>query len=70
VAGGWINCILRSFITRTLYQRYYYDNLIKKYEMGVAHSIYREIKNGYKILVGKPEGRRGDHLEDLGIVGR
>jgi hypothetical protein len=28
------------------------------------------LKMGTKFWFGKPEGRRGDHLEDLGIVGR
>jgi hypothetical protein len=29
-----------------------------------------EERKVYKVLVGKPEGRKGDHLEDQGVGGK
>jgi hypothetical protein len=34
----------------------------------VRHMAYREKTNAYRVLVGKPKGKR--NLEDLRIVGR
>jgi hypothetical protein len=34
------------------------DDKIKENEMGGACSMYGEMRNAYKILVGKPEGKR------------
>jgi hypothetical protein len=28
------------------------------------------MRNAYTILIGKPEGKRRDHSEDLGVDGR
>jgi len=36
--------------------------------MGRACSTYGERRGAYRILVGKPEGKK--HLEDLGINGK
>jgi len=36
--------------------------------MGEACSTQREMRNAYKILAGKPEGR--DHSEDIGVNGK
>jgi hypothetical protein len=40
-----------------LFTKYYYDNQIED-EMGRACSTYGEMRNAYKILVGKPYGKR------------
>jgi hypothetical protein len=53
VAGSW----RRSFITCTLHE-ILSGGQAKEYEMGRAYSTYGEIRNAYKILVVKREGRR------------
>jgi hypothetical protein len=51
------NCIMWSSITCTLRQINYNDK-IKKDEMGRACNTDKEKRNAYRILVGKPEGKR------------
>jgi hypothetical protein len=41
---------------------------VKEDEMGGACSIMGEMRNAYKILVAKPEGK--NHSEDLDVDGR
>ena len=41
-----------------LFTRYYSGNKIKTTEMGRARSMYGARRGAYRILVGKPEGRR------------
>jgi hypothetical protein len=40
------------------FTKYYQDDHIKETEMDEACSIHGELRNVYKVLVGKPEGRR------------
>jgi len=47
------NCILRSSITK-----YFLDDQIEKNEMGGACGMYGEGRGIYRVLVGKPEGKR------------
>jgi hypothetical protein len=59
---------MRSFITCS-YQQIFYDDKIKACEVAVYVARMGEIKNGYKILVEKPErktsqGTRRRSLED------
>jgi len=42
---------------------------IKEDDMNWACGIHGEERNTYRVLVGKPEGKKG-HLEDLGVDGR
>jgi hypothetical protein len=42
---------------------------IKEDDMNLACGIHEEERNTYRVLVGKPEGKK-DHLEDLGVDGR
>jgi hypothetical protein len=53
-----------------LYYSPYIIRMIKSRRMRwVGHVVHMgEMRNAYKILVGKPDGR--DHSEDLGIGGR
>jgi hypothetical protein len=57
-------CIMRSFITCTLYR------VVKWKSRRFAGHVARkgEVRNSYNILIGKPEGNRP--LKDLDIDGR
>jgi hypothetical protein len=61
VAGGWKDCIMRSFISRMLHQtlRIRLAGLVARME---------EMRNAYKIFVGKYEGK--NHLEDISLGGK
>jgi hypothetical protein len=48
---------MRSFISCTLRQAYY-NCEVKEYEMGRACSTNRAKMHAYRIIVGKPEGKR------------
>jgi hypothetical protein len=48
---------MRSFITCT-FAKYNYNYQVKEDEMGGACSTNGEKSNAYRILVGKPEGKR------------
>jgi hypothetical protein len=54
VIGGWKNCIMRSFISRTLRQ----NEQVKEDEMGKEYSTDGEKRSARRILVRKPEGKR------------
>jgi hypothetical protein len=41
-----------------LITKFYSGNQIEKNEMGGAYSTYGEKRTAYRILVGRPEGRR------------
>jgi hypothetical protein len=41
-----------------LFSKFIYNDEVKEDEMGRACSTNRERRNAYRILVGKPEGRR------------
>jgi hypothetical protein len=47
---------MRSFITCTPHQTQ--NDQVKEYKMGRACSTNGEKRNSYRILVGKPEGKR------------
>jgi hypothetical protein len=49
---------MRSSIDCTLFIKYYYGDQIKEDEMGREYSTHAEMRNVYKILVGKPEWKR------------
>jgi hypothetical protein len=49
---------MRTFITYMRSSKSYYGDEIKEYEMGRVLARMGEIKNTYKILVGKPEAKR------------
>jgi len=51
------NCIVRSFQICTL-AKYYFDEQIKKYEMGGACRMYGEWEISFGVLVWKHEGKR------------
>jgi hypothetical protein len=53
-AGG--NCIMRSFITCTLHR--IIIRVMKSTKMRLAAHVARMGEMRYKILVGKPEGKR------------
>jgi hypothetical protein len=40
-----------------LYDKYNYNDQLKENEMGMACSRHGEKRNGYRISVGKPEGK-------------
>jgi hypothetical protein len=74
VAGGWRNCMLRSFIACTLRQ------MIKSRMRWAKNVGQMETKGkAYRILMGKPEGKRPlgrprrrwvDNIKiDLGVIG-
>jgi hypothetical protein len=58
---------VRNFI---LVHKYYWADKIKENEVGGHVVRMGEERNVYKVLVGKPERKRRDHLEDLGVGGR
>jgi hypothetical protein len=64
VAGGW-----RRLHTEGLHNLYASPNIIRVIKARRMRWISHMgvMRNAYKILVGKPEGR--DHAEDLGIDG-
>jgi hypothetical protein len=39
------------------FRKYYKDNEIKEDEVGSACSMYSKMRNAYKILTGRPEGK-------------
>jgi hypothetical protein len=59
-----------SILVSTEETKYYLDDKIKSRRMRwVGHVEHmEEMRNAYKILVGKPEGKK--HLEDKGVDGR
>jgi hypothetical protein len=56
VTGGWIK--LHNEELHNLYCSPNWDDQIKEDEMGGTCSAYGEMRNVYRILIGKPEGRR------------
>jgi hypothetical protein len=50
------NCIMRSSIICTLSK--YWDDQIKEDELGRHVAHMGEVRNVYKVLVAKPEGKR------------
>jgi hypothetical protein len=70
VLGCW-----RKVRNEELHNSYFLPNIIRmvkfkrmKWAGHVAHM--GEMRNAYTLLVGKPEEKRRDHLEDLGVNGR
>jgi hypothetical protein len=51
-----------------LFTKYYSGDKVKKTEMDRTCSTYGERRGVYRVLVGKPEGRRP--LEDQGVDGK
>jgi hypothetical protein len=52
-----------------IFTKYYYDDQIKKDEVGEAYRAHGEMRNPYKVLVGKPDekgpfGRQRRRWED------
>jgi hypothetical protein len=60
---------MRSIIICTL-NYYCAGDQIEKNEMGGACSAYGEGRGVYRVLVGKPEGKKRDHWGELGLDGR
>jgi hypothetical protein len=56
---------MRSFIICT--HQIYWDNQIKKGEMGMVCSMHGGNRKAYKVLIGKTKGKR--ILEDLCVGG-
>jgi hypothetical protein len=50
------NCILRSFITCTLFNNY--SDQVKENEMGRASGMNGEKRNAYRTLMRQPEGKK------------
>jgi hypothetical protein len=63
VVGFWRKLHSESFVICILCQVYLNDH-VKEDKMGVAYSTHGDKRNVYRILVGKPEGKR-----PLGISG-
>jgi hypothetical protein len=51
------DCILRSLITCIL-TNYYKGDEVKGSKIGGTCSIYGEVRNAYKVMVGRLEGRK------------
>jgi len=51
------NCIMRNFIIGR-FTKYCYDDHVKEDEIGRACRMHGRDKNMYKILIGRPEGKR------------
>jgi hypothetical protein len=51
------DCILKNFI-RFFFSECKQNDQVKEDEMGRAQSMLWEMMNAYRILVGKPEGKR------------
>ena len=65
--GGWGKlCGVRVSLF-ILLAKHYQGDQIKKWQMGCAHNMHDEMRNAYKVLVGKSE--TGDTLQDQGIEG-
>jgi hypothetical protein len=70
VTGGWRK--LHNEELHGLYSSPSIIRVIKASRMRWTGHVARmgEVRGAHNILVGKPDGRRGDHWEDIGVDGR